>query len=54
MSSREILKRGSLIVFEGCDRCGKTTQCKKLVDSLKKDGVKAELWRFPGKFMKRV
>lgn len=34
-------------MFEGCDRCGKTTQCKLLVDSLKKDGVKAELWRFP-------
>ncbi|WP_215897492.1 hypothetical protein, partial [Acinetobacter baumannii] len=23
-------KRGVLIVFEGCDRTGKTTQCKKL------------------------
>lgn len=22
--------RGALIVFEGCDRSGKTTQCKKL------------------------
>lgn len=22
--------RGALIVFEGCDRVGKTTQCKKI------------------------
>jgi thymidylate kinase len=26
----EICKRGALIVLEGCDRTGKTTQSKKL------------------------
>ena len=41
-------KRGLLIVFEGCDRSGKSTQCKKLIDFLRKDGQKAELLRFPG------
>lgn len=25
-----IMKRGALIVLEGCDRVGKTTQCKLL------------------------
>ncbi|CAH1781094.1 unnamed protein product [Owenia fusiformis] len=41
------MTRGALIVFEGCDRCGKTTQCKKLVDALNRDGGKAEFMRFP-------
>ena len=27
-----VIKRGTLIVFEGCDRSGKTTVCKKLVE----------------------
>eukprot|EP00128_Syssomonas_multiformis_P014427 Colp12_sorted_trinity150504_noHs@34789 len=39
--------RGSLIVFEGIDRCGKSTQCKRLVESLNAAGKPAELWRFP-------
>ena len=26
------IKRGALIVFEGCDRSGKTTQVTKLVE----------------------
>ena len=42
------ISRGALIVFEGCDRSGKSTQCKKLVDALTSDGIKAKLWRFPG------
>ncbi|XP_064615311.1 thymidylate kinase-like [Liolophura sinensis] len=33
----EMSKRGALIVFEGCDRCGKTTQCKKLVEVLENE-----------------
>ena len=37
--------RGALVVFEGGDRCGKTTQTQQLVEALKDDGVKAELWR---------
>lgn len=39
--------RGALIVFEGIDRCGKTTQCGKLVEHLQSQGVDAQLWRFP-------
>ena len=42
-------QRGALIVFEGCDRSGKSTQCKKLVDALTNDGIKAKLLRFPGR-----
>uniref|UniRef100_A0A914XHV0 Thymidylate kinase n=1 Tax=Plectus sambesii TaxID=2011161 RepID=A0A914XHV0_9BILA len=39
--------RGALIVFEGCDRSGKTTQTQKLFDCLVAMGRKVELWRFP-------
>ncbi|KAK2180361.1 hypothetical protein NP493_446g01022 [Ridgeia piscesae] len=42
-----LISRGALIVFEGCDRSGKSTQCKKLVEALNNDGIKAKLWRFP-------
>ncbi|KAK9866742.1 hypothetical protein WJX84_009772 [Apatococcus fuscideae] len=38
--------RGALICFEGLDRSGKSTQAKRLFESLKKQG-KVELWRFP-------
>eukprot|EP00035_Acanthoeca_spectabilis_P015316 m.305102 g.305102 ORF g.305102 m.305102 type:complete len:256 (+) comp16340_c0_seq5:3613-4380(+) len=52
MASRAMLqmaakRRGLLIVLEGCDRCGKSTQCKRLVDRLCGMERKAELWRFP-------
>ncbi|GIL42651.1 hypothetical protein Vafri_597 [Volvox africanus] len=39
--------RGALIVFEGGDRCGKTTQCSKIVERLRSQGVDAVMWRFP-------
>ncbi|KAK9510815.1 hypothetical protein O3M35_005520 [Rhynocoris fuscipes] len=39
--------RGALIVIEGVDRCGKTTQCKKLVEKLKENNIKAEFIHFP-------
>ncbi|XP_028405572.1 thymidylate kinase-like [Dendronephthya gigantea] len=39
--------RGAMIVFEGCDRCGKSTQCLKLVEYLRSAGRKVELFRFP-------
>lgn len=42
-------KRGALIVIEGCDRTGKTTQSEMLVESLKKEGKPAIFMRFPGK-----
>lgn len=41
--------RGALIVFEGVDRSGKTTQASMLVDLLKAQGTPAEFWRFPGR-----
>lgn len=45
-----MLSRGALIILEGCDRVGKSTQAKLLVESLIKNGQKAQLMNFPGKF----
>lgn len=39
--------RGALIVFEGTDKSGKTTQCKKLVQFLNDSGHLASLFLFP-------
>lgn len=39
--------RGALIVLEGVDRTGKSTQCAKLVEYLQSTGHPAELWAFP-------
>jgi len=44
---KQILKRGTFILFEGIDRCGKTTQSKRLVDYLNSKGHKAVHYRFP-------
>lgn len=41
------MKRGALIVLEGLDRCGKTTQCGRLVSFLEGKGLPVEAWRFP-------
>ena len=35
--------RGAFIVLEGVDRCGKSTQCARLVERLTADGVSE--WR---------
>lgn len=40
-------KRGTFIVFEGVDRCGKTTQCGLLMKHLVKLGMAAAAMRFP-------
>lgn len=40
-------KRGALIVLEGVDKAGKTTQCKRLVQALQQSGRPAEMMRFP-------
>ena len=40
--------RGAMVVFEGCDRCGKTTQCLKLLEYLRSNGKRVEMFRFPG------
>lgn len=45
------MARGKLIVFEGLDRAGKSTQCEKLVADLQNDGVKVRHMRFPGMCM---
>ena len=43
----DFLQRGCFILFEGIDRCGKTTQCKRLVEFLKNQGKQVEFMRFP-------
>ncbi|CAH0564278.1 unnamed protein product [Brassicogethes aeneus] len=42
-----IVKRGALIVVEGVDRSGKSTQCKKLVETLKEKGLNVKGFNFP-------
>ncbi|KAL9640096.1 MAG: hypothetical protein Q9204_000848 [Flavoplaca sp. TL-2023a] len=41
--------RGALIVIEGLDRAGKSTQCEKLVQFLEKDGRLVKHMRFPNR-----
>ncbi|GLV41864.1 uncharacterized protein CBL_13596 [Carabus blaptoides fortunei] len=41
------INRGALIVLEGCDRSGKSTQCKKLVASLREQNILVEMMSFP-------
>lgn len=43
-----MLRRGALIVFEGCDRVGKTTQIQKLAETLIKNEKKVKVFKFPG------
>ncbi|KAI8882846.1 thymidylate kinase-like protein [Backusella circina FSU 941] len=40
-------QRGLLIVVEGCDRSGKSTQCERLVTELVHTGTEAQLVKFP-------
>ncbi|EKD05587.1 hypothetical protein A1Q2_00077 [Trichosporon asahii var. asahii CBS 8904] len=42
-----MVQRGALIVFEGLDRSGKTTQVDRLIARLQKEGRKARLQKFP-------
>ncbi|GAB2226318.1 hypothetical protein Droror1_Dr00022120 [Drosera rotundifolia] len=39
--------RGALVVLEGLDRSGKSSQCSKLVSYLEGIGIAVEPWRFP-------
>ena len=41
--------RGALIVIEGLDRAGKSTQCERLCQHLEQQGHSVKLLRFPGK-----
>ncbi|XP_026725245.1 thymidylate kinase [Trichoplusia ni] len=43
------MKRGALIVIEGVDRTGKSTQARKLVENLKKKQIQAEYTNFPAR-----
>uniref|UniRef100_A0A182Q2G2 Thymidylate kinase n=1 Tax=Anopheles farauti TaxID=69004 RepID=A0A182Q2G2_9DIPT len=47
MSSELRGRRGSFIVLEGCDRTGKTSQCKTLVDKLMQADIQARYMNFP-------
>ncbi|VDM36971.1 unnamed protein product [Toxocara canis] len=42
-----MVKRGALIVFEGCDRAGKSTQALRMVRRIQAHGEAAELIAFP-------
>lgn len=44
----KMTERGAFILFEGVDRCGKTTQANLLVENLTKAGHDACFMRFPG------
>ncbi|CAB3223748.1 unnamed protein product [Arctia plantaginis] len=43
------MKRGALIVIEGVDRTGKSTQAKVLVENLKNKNIPAEYRNFPAR-----
>ncbi|XP_055810730.1 thymidylate kinase-like isoform X2 [Solanum dulcamara] len=48
MENKEnISSRGALIVLEGLDRCGKTSQSSRLYTYLDEQGHSVESWRFP-------
>ena len=42
-----VTTRGAFILFEGVDRCGKTTQAKRLVERLNASGRPAVFMNFP-------
>jgi thymidylate kinase len=48
MAATASVRRGAFILFEGVDRCGKTTQAKRLVEALNAAGQPATFMRFPG------
>ena len=41
------MPRGLFVLFEGVDRCGTSTQARRLVDRLVRSGQPATLLRFP-------
>lgn len=42
-------RRGALIVFEGCDKTGKTTQCNLLIKKLTDNNIKSKKYSFPNR-----
>jgi dTMP kinase len=50
MSLRNDFKpHGALIVVEGLDRAGKTSQCQLLLEALRERGHQVKYIKFPGK-----
>ncbi|XP_028793073.1 thymidylate kinase isoform X1 [Neltuma alba] len=47
IEDRRVEPRGALVVLEGLDRSGKSSQSSRLVSYLEGQGISAELWRFP-------
>jgi len=47
-SQNTLTSRGLLIVLEGLDRSGKTTQARLLFEHFKSLGIDARIQRFPG------
>jgi len=47
MDDQKEVKRGALILFEGLDRSGKSTQANLLLNSLKDKGIAVQLIQFP-------
>lgn len=43
--------RGALIVLEGCDRAGKSTQAKMLASALARLGLSTECRQFPSEYI---
>ena len=43
--------RGALVVLEGLDRAGKSSQCKLLHDKLYGMGIPVRLMKFPGSWL---
>ena len=41
--------RGAFFLLEGVDRCGKTTQCQRLLQRLLQAGIAATAMRFPNR-----
>jgi dTMP kinase len=48
IASSSTSKRGALVVLEGLDRSGKTTQVKLLEQRFVEEGKKVKVMRFPG------
>ncbi|KAL2927136.1 Thymidylate kinase [Bienertia sinuspersici] len=46
-SNPNLQSRGALVVLEGLDRSGKSSQCSEIVSHLQSIGHATELWRFP-------
>lgn len=53
-AGHESTRRGALIVVEGLDRAGKSSQCERLGDYLSEQGHTVKYIRFPGTLIIRL